>query len=116
MAHATDEQVATCQRFGSAIAAPDPDLKAGVALHTLHLKPLNALRHPPEGETSGWYIWGGEHLGDDPTFFQPLHVSHLAKFCPALLPYLALSAGWRVLLAPSQEDVWYDGSLLNTEV
>lgn len=28
---------------------------------------------------------------------------------------LALALGWRVLLAPSQEDVWFDQSLLDAE-
>jgi len=28
-------------------------------------------------------------------------------------PYLARPPGWRVLLAPGQEDVWYDGTLLD---
>jgi hypothetical protein len=116
MESATHDQIETCQRFGSAVTLPDPSLKAGIALHTLHLKPLNALRHPPEGKTCGWYIWGGEHLGNNPAFFSPLHVSHLANYCPSLLPYLALAPGWRVLLAPPQEEVWYDESLLNTEV
>jgi hypothetical protein len=31
---------------------------------------------------------------------------------PALVPYLGLAPGWRVLLAPSHIDVWYDPMLL----
>jgi hypothetical protein len=77
---------------------------------------LNALRHSPEGDTSGWYIWGGERLLDEPEFFKPLHVSHLAEYCPSLLPYIGLAPGWRVVLASGHEDVWYDQSLLKTEV
>jgi hypothetical protein len=33
--------------------------KVGLALATLALVPLNGLRHPAEGDTCGWYIWGG---------------------------------------------------------
>lgn len=110
-----DQQVQICRRFGSKVEAPAPNLKVGIALKTLGQRPLNALRHPPEGDTSGWYIWGGD-LSNDPAFFQPLHVSHLAEYCPSLLPYLALAPGWRVMLAPEQEEVWYDESLLNTDV
>lgn len=60
---------------------------------------------------SGWYVWGGE-LSADPEFFKPLHVCHLADYAPELLPFLALAPGWRVLLAPGHEDVWYDEALL----
>jgi hypothetical protein len=116
MTRATDEQIETCQRYGSRVATPSPELKLGIALHTLHERPLNALRHARDGDTCGWYIWGGEHLSDAPDFFRPLHVAHVAEHCPLLLPYLALAPGWRVLLAPPQKDVWYDESLLNSEV
>jgi len=116
MTRATEQQAAICKRFGSRVSVPSADLKVGIALHTLGLKPLNALRHPPESGTSGWYIWGGGHLSKAPDFFQPLHVSHLNVECPSLVPYLGLAPGWRVLLAPGQEDVWYDESLIKTEV
>lgn len=76
------------------------------------LQPLNALRHPPEEGTSGWYIWAGEELSQASDFFAPLHISHLKEWCPQLLPYLGLPAGWRVLLAPGHEDVWFDENLL----
>lgn len=116
MDHATEQQAAICRRFGSAVVAPAPNLKVGIALATLSLSPLNAFRHPPEGDTSGWYIWGGERLSDDPAFFQPLHTTHLSEYCASVLPYLALAPGWRVLIAQGHEDVWYDKSLLDTEV
>jgi hypothetical protein len=45
-------------------------------------------------------------------FFDPLHVSHLDARLPEVVPYLALPPGWRFLLAPGHEDVWYDESLL----
>ena len=108
-----EKEFEICQRFGSSVQTPEPDQKVGIALSTLSLKPLNALRHQPENETCGWYIWDGENLSQDPAFFQPVHVSHLPKFCSQLLPYLGLAPGFRVLLAPGQEDVWYDASLLH---
>ena len=102
-----------CVRFGTTYEPADPALKVGIALHTLHLQPLNALRHPPEGSVCGWYIWGGEDLPRDQDFFKPLHVLHLDTYCPALVSYLALPPGWRVLLAPGYEDVWFDPLLLD---
>ena len=65
---------------------------------------------------SGWYLWrGGEIPQNDPGFFVPLHVEHLAETCPLALPYLALPAGWRFLIAPKYEDVWFDPTLISTD-
>ena len=107
-----DDQKALCARIGTAFVPPSRFEKVGIALATLHLRPLNGLRHPPERGTCGWYIWGGEELSQDPEFFQPLHVHHLDDRCPAVLPYLALPPGWRFLIADGYEDVWEDRLLL----
>lgn len=106
-------QMAVCDQYGSEFTPPSPLEKVGIAINTLGQLPLNALRHPAENSTCGWYIWGGEVLSQEPDFFQPLHVQHLAERCPDIIPYLALAPGWRVLLAPSQIDVWFDNGLLN---
>jgi hypothetical protein len=108
----TVEQQEICKRVGSAVVPVDPEMKVGIATATLGMLPLNALRHPPERGTTGWYIWGGDNLAENEDFFQPLHASHLAAHVPRLLPYLALAPGWRVLLAPDVEDLWYDHALL----
>src|SRR5437899_2984891 len=56
--------------------------------------PLNGLRHPAEGSTSGWYLWAGEgELNQDLDYFQPVHVEHLHERCPQALPYLGLPPG-----------------------
>jgi hypothetical protein len=101
-----------CERVGVVPASPAADQKLGIALDTLHLEPLNGLRHPIDGETCGWSIWGGPEFSHAPEFFQPLHVAHLAERCPRALKYLALPPGWRFLDAPGHEDVWYDPALL----
>ena len=106
-------QMAVCKRFDVAPCAASPRQKAGIARNvTSGLQPVNGLRHLPEGDTSGWYIWAGEHLSDDPNFFVPVHIQHLDQWCPDVLPYLALPPGWRFLLGPNYEDVWHDPSLL----
>lgn len=87
--------------------------KVGIAKNVRDgIWPMNGLRHPVAGDTSGWYIWAGEELSDDPEFFVPLHVEHLAEWSPIVIPYLALPPGWRFLIAPGHEDVWFDESLL----
>lgn len=47
-------------------------------------------------------------MSKNPEFFSPLHASHVGQHVPDFLPYLALPPGWRVLLAPGHEDVWFD--------
>ena len=106
----SQETVAT--QYGAAFTPALPHEKAGVAITTLSLLPLNALRHPPGNGTCGWYIWGGTEASDDPDFFQPLHIEHLAECCPTIIPFLGLAPGWRVLLAPDQKEVWFDDKLL----
>ncbi len=104
-------QAEICDHYGSIFQPPGEDERLGIAIDTLQRLPLNALRHPSQDGTSGWYIWGGE-LSDAPDFFQPLHVHHLVMHAQTLVPYLALAPGWRVLLAPGQVEVWYDPALL----
>jgi hypothetical protein len=101
-----------CAANGSAFEPPHADEILGVALATLNKLPLNALRLSAQNGNSGWYIWGGE-LSQDPQFFQPLHVHHLMTRAPQMIPFLALAAGWRVLLAPDQTEVWRDDQLFD---
>jgi hypothetical protein len=107
-----DQQMAVCLKH-KADYCPSPDyLKVGVALNVKEgLRPINGLRHPVEGDTTGWYIWAGEELPNDPDFFQPLHVEHLSEWCPEAQKYLGLPPGWRFLIDGEYEDVWYDESL-----
>ncbi len=107
-----EEQIKICTRFGSALFIPEPLQKVGIALKTLGAQPLNAIRHPIEAGTCGWYIWSGEY-SSDPEFFQTLHVAHLNDYCPELIKYLALEPGWGVQLAPNCEDVWFDEKFLS---
>lgn len=111
----TIEQLAVCSRFSAEADAPLEYERVGIALETLSLLPLNALRHKREGVVCGWYIWGGEVLSENPSFFQSLCVDHLSEHTPSLVPYLALGPGWRVLLAPEYEDVWFDGALIHAD-
>jgi hypothetical protein len=107
------EQAATCDEHAVLPLVPGERQKLGIALHTLHLEPLNGLRHREAALTSGWYIWGGPELDQSPDFFDPLHHSHLLERCPQVARFLALPPGWRFLVAPGQVDIWFDASLLS---
>ena len=107
-----DDQQAVCTRFGAAFLASPGYQRLAIAFNTLSQIPLNGLRHRPVNDTCGWYIWAGETFSTEPDFFGTMHVSHVPEFCPTALPYLGLAPGWRFLIAPGYEDVWYDESLL----
>ena len=74
--------------------------------------PVHGLRHPPEGDTSGWYLWTGE-LRSEPDFFRPWHHDHAIDRCPGLAPLLEHPPGTRFIYAPDYLDVWQDDSLLD---
>jgi hypothetical protein len=95
------------------VEAPGESI-SGVAVQTLHLRPLNALRLPLMPGTSGWYIWGGDY-SDHPDFYKPTHTHHLVESTPEIIKFLGLPPGYRILLAPGHEDVWFDESLLEPE-
>src|SRR2546427_8813580 len=106
------QQIEFCQRYSEQCLPPSPDSKLGFALLTQGLLPINGLRHPPQGETNGWYVWCGEELSSDEDFFAPMHTYHLADHCRPALKFLGLPPGYRFLLAGDYADVWYDESLL----
>jgi hypothetical protein len=108
------DQVEVCLRYSVTFTPSALLSKLGISDSALQgTQPLNGLRHPSESGTSGWFIWGGEELSTDPEFFKPMHVSHLGQQCPAVVPYLGLPPGWRFLIAPNYEDVWFNADLLN---
>src|SRR5258708_13149299 len=86
------EQNSLCERFNSHFAPISPDARIGIALQTLNQRPLHGLRHPPHGNMSGWYIWGGEY-SKDPSFFQVIHAEHFSDQCPNLIMFLSLPPG-----------------------
>jgi len=111
-----DDMKAACERYGASFVDTPGDSIVGVAENVVAGSyPLNGLRHIV-GETSGWFIWAGEHLSAEPDFFKPTHARHLVDRRPEVLPMLGLAEGWRFLIAPGHEDVWFDLSLLDHSV
>jgi hypothetical protein len=109
----TNVQQEICLKFDAHYLPADDYLKVGISKNfNARRFPINGLRHPPQGDTTGWYIWSGEAFSTDPDFFVPLHTIHLSSRCPDIMRYLGLGPGWRFLVAPGQEDIWFDASLL----
>ncbi len=106
------QQRAFCQEHSAPYVAAPPDSKLGFALKTIGFLPINGLRHPPEGETNGWYIWCGEVLLSNPDFLDPPHTRHLIDKCPQVIEFLGLPPGYRFMIANDHVDVWYDPTLL----
>jgi hypothetical protein len=107
------QQAGVCKRYGAEIHMPEPGSKLGLAQGAAcGILPINGLRHPPRGNTSGWYVWSGDY-SEDPDFFKPLHVDHAVSGAMVFARYLALPTGWRFVIgADGYEDIWYDASLL----
>ena len=109
----TNQQQELCAKYGvSFVESPDSQ-KVGISLNVKQgVLPLNGLRHKPEGDTTGWYIWAGTEMSENPEFFQPLHVSHLENWSPLINKFLGLPPGWRFLVSGEYEDIWFDQELL----
>lgn len=100
-------------RFGAVRSPVLPGEVVGMAREVgTGVLPINGLRHPPAGRSCGWYIWAGEKWSSADDFFQPRHLEHLGPVSRWILPYLDLPPGWRFLIAPDYEDVWFDEELL----
>ena len=103
-----------CERVDEPPQKPKLNSKLGIALKTLGKQPINGLRHRPEGETNGWYIWCGNEFSTNQDFFSPLHTRHLEDYLQGLIDYLDLPPGYRFILdSNGYEDIWFDQTLLN---
>ena len=110
-----DLQKNVCNKYGAKFHASPSNLKVGISLNVREgIIPINGFRHPAELDTTGWYIYSGEgEIPKDEDFFKPLHIEHLAQWCPQIIMYLGLPPGWRFIVASDYEDVWFDESLLD---
>ena len=105
----------TCVRYGADYCPTREGSKLGIARDVQEpVQPPNGLRHPPVGETCGWYLWRGTEMSQADDYFQPMHVAHLTEECPEALPFLGLPPGW-LFLCDNQGyvDVWFDETLLH---
>ncbi len=103
-----------CKKIGVDFIDNPDFFKIGVSINLKeqNLFPINGLRHNPEKDTTGWYIWAGEY-SEDPNFFVPIHVLHINEWNPLILKFLGLPPGYRFLIGENNyEDIWYDENLI----
>ena len=104
------EQIGLCDQYGVQPDIPADKDKLVIALDTLDQEPLNGLRHQPEADSSGWYVWGGIEFPSADDAFSPLHVSHMKDYCPSAIKFLGLPTGWRFLTDSDRSGAWEEGS------
>lgn len=108
-----EEQRRFCRANNLEYFAADEEKKMGISSDALvGLLPLHGLRHRPEGDATGWYIWANDYE-EGPDFFNAMHVMHAVEANMPFVKYLGLPPGWRFLIGEGgYEDIWYDASLL----
>lgn len=107
------DQKRVCSELGVALFSSPPGVIAGVADDVFQgVLPINGLRHPPIGGTSGWYIWAGGEPGGAADYFKPTHVAHILEEIPMVVAFLGLPPGYRFLTDGSYKDIWFDPELL----
>lgn len=109
------QQKEICKKYNSKWVESKLEYKVGISKDFDKNKyPINGLRHPIKGDTTGWYIWSGENFLDDVDFFQPVHMKHLNDVCPEIMKYLGLAPGYRFLFGEDGYiDIWKDKTLLD---
>ncbi len=73
-----DLQKEICNKYKSKFYGVDMNMKVGIAIDTLHIEPIHAVRNIDVNGTTGWYIWCGE-FSADADFFKPLCANQLKK-------------------------------------
>ncbi|HSW97259.1 MAG TPA: hypothetical protein VLF89_05525 [Candidatus Saccharimonadales bacterium] len=107
------EQKKICEKYSAKFTPTDLNSMLGISDNTDGVNiPINGLRHPQEGDSSGWYIWSGKEFFERADFFKPSHAKHLKTNCSMILKFLGLPPGYRFLYTGDYLDIWYDPELL----
>lgn len=100
-----EQQQSYCKELNERCVPLSPDSRVGIALETQGKVPINGLRHPPEGNMNGWYLWPGEQFPSAADAFSPVQPHHLIDLRPEVIKFLGLPPGYRFLLADDVVDV-----------
>lgn len=111
-----DLQRSKCRDWQTEFAAIDWEARIAIGKSFFtDLQPKNGLRIMSSGSMTGWYLFAGESMSDDPDHFDPYCATHLVELAPDILVYPGLPVGWRFLHAPEYEDVWFDPNLIASD-
>jgi len=103
------QQRCLCRDHAAPFLPPRPGSKVGIAFQTIGRFPIHGVGVRPTGTANGWFIHAGDESSDAEDSHQPLRVEQLERHCPAVLPFLALPAGWRVMSdGRGGVDVWHE--------
>jgi hypothetical protein len=70
----TQEEKAKCQALGSEFWPIELDQKIGISSNDKDgIVPINGLRHLPEPDTTGWYIWAEKEMGTIRDTYRPTY-------------------------------------------
>ena len=108
------QQKEICKKYNAEFMICDEGLMVGVGKSlNSGMMPLNGLRHNPEGQGTGWFIWAGGEIPSGEKFFEPVHAKHVKEDYPNIFKFLSLAPGWRFQIDDKgYEDVWFDEKLL----
>ena len=114
MSSLSNEQREICLKFGASFLRSGDQLKIGISrTFDPTQSPINGLRLLRRATPRGVISGQERSSSTDDGFFVPLHTFHLNDRCPEIVKYFGLGPGWRFLVAPGQEDVWFDTTLLS---
>jgi len=102
------KQIERCRTHHVSFVPARPHSNVYFALETIGQSPINGLRHPPQRDSSGWYIWCGEEFPTSPQCFIALQTIHLADCCPEAVEFLGLPPGYRFRATGERIEVWLD--------
>ena len=69
------QQKKVCKKYSSVFSDSPRLYKIGISEGAMNGElPIHGFRHPPEGDTCGWFIYAGDSMSKDPDYFKPLHV------------------------------------------
>jgi hypothetical protein len=102
-----DLQKQICEKYDSKYIQLNATEMVAFAIQSLGQQPIYAMRIVLDKQDHiSWFIHCGEY-SEAVDFYQAMHVSHLQKYLPEILPYLALEQGFHVIIDEhGYEDVW----------
>lgn len=103
------QQQKYCEAHGARLVESPGHLQVAVAQDMREGGlPISGRRSHPQGLSTGWALWTGQHRPADAARFVFMTVENLQHFCPAALKFLGFPPGWRFEITDDSEHVWQE--------